>query len=578
MFTANYALLSITIVSTITSIGSMKLLINYQYTIKMLQNIYFIFFVRIGSQAFSSISALRSVYWIGNMITYPTDIFSSSQNKIDYFSPTMYPTNPTLDPSNSPSFYPTKNPSIFPSMFPTSMIPSVVPTIIPTATPSVIPSVMPTQPSVMPTIVPTQTPSSIVPTVIPSSAPSRIPSSQKPSILPSLSPSKSPSSLPTVTPSLIPSYTPTVIPSIVPTSTSTLSPTDLPMVAQTLIPSPMPTKSPSMIPSFYPSVVPTAIPSMTTTLIPSQLPPSMIPSFYPSVVPTAIPSMTPTLIPSQLPTESPSMIPSFYPSVVPTAIPTMTPTLIPSPDPTESPSMIPSFYPSVVPTAIPTMTPTLIPSPDPTESPSTIQLRTIYPTKNLRIPTSSPTTQVSVWMKRLQELLSFASISSTLSSLAHQSLYYELDNLDSTYNIQKSSCSAWSNLISNDMRTAFYLYNPMTIQMTVQTNDSLDATTDYSSYTLQCHDYENVASMVKYLTDAQITSSFKIECEGHIWRARHCNSTQVVGRSFPALCIDCDDPCSPKAQCNNNLFGREDYVIAPCVPKLCDAATQIPTI
>ena len=99
-----------------------KLVMLYYY------HIIYYYCNKIGSQALAYLTQLSCVYWLGAVITSPTDIFLGSAGGLCTLSPSAKLTVPNAAPSISPSAIFTVNPTIGPSVKPTSCSPTAVDT------------------------------------------------------------------------------------------------------------------------------------------------------------------------------------------------------------------------------------------------------------------------------------------------------------------------------------------------------------------------------------------------------------------------------------------------------------------
>jgi hypothetical protein len=114
----------------------------------------------IAAQAFGSTTTLKCVYWKGEIITTPTNIYSGSSKKLDCpFTaiPSFHPTGPSIKPTRNPTYEPSYLPTLRPSVVPT---PSPEPSKSPTCYPSTIPTTFkPTNPTARPSMTPSFNPS-----------------------------------------------------------------------------------------------------------------------------------------------------------------------------------------------------------------------------------------------------------------------------------------------------------------------------------------------------------------------------------------------------------------------------------
>eukprot|EP01034_Spumella_vulgaris_P023059 gene23059-29251_t len=132
---------------------------------------------------------------------------------------------------------------------------------------------------------------------------------------------------------------------------------------------------------------------------------------------------------------------------------------------------------------------------------------------------------------------------SITADVAHQTMYSELDVIDSTPYSLAGGCSSWTSVLSGDLEPSSYLYKASSLQMTV-----LDSLTD--------------------------TPSIRV-CQ-NASAAKYCSASIA---SLPSLCVDCADPCSKIAHCSvgHNSTVHSPFAISPCVSRGCNTSTEFPS-
>eukprot|EP01032_Pedospumella_encystans_P019810 gene19810-22517_t len=389
-------------------------------------------------------------------------------------------------------------------------------------------------------------------------------------------PSSQPSSKPTA-----PTFSPTVVPSLVPSREPSVNPSADPSVQSTGAPSRNPSAEPTITPSAQPSALPT-------------LPPTLHPTCAPSVNPTIDPTLSPSVTPTADPTVGPSAGPTIQPSRVPTVKPTAIPSGVPTAEPTDAPSQYPSFAPSAAPSVQPTSqpstkptAPTAVPSPQPTSQPTgapsishrptsrpTAASTTSEPTTLTQNPSRAPTaapslSEEALWRLELTEILATAPTVESLS-VSHRSSYYELDVASASPSTAVyGSCSDWRSSLNDDIYTSKYLYQPVSIALTVQQSLSDGVST------LRCEDVSVVSQLLSELTNpvSAVGGIVSYECANHTWVVSKC----AAGAGVPSLCVNCADPCSTASHCavSTNVSSTSPFSISPCVNTGCAPGTSL---
>eukprot|EP01032_Pedospumella_encystans_P009896 gene9896-11611_t len=243
--------------------------------------------------------------------------------------------------------------------------------------------------------------------------------------------------------------------------------------------------------------------------------------------------------------------------------PTPDPTLHPTRSPTQSPTRKPSVAPTESPTVTSSIMPTVLPG------------RTQNPSK---APTAAPSlSEEAQWRLKLSEILATAPAAEAVP-VVHRSSYYELDVASASHStLLYGSCSGWQSLLNGDVFTSRLLYQPVSIQMTVQ--ESLEAAAAPS--TVRCDSSAVVSALLESLTEATTASAVgevqSYQCGSHTWAVSKCTGAT----STPSLCVDCEDPCSAALHCSSSsaspsvLSLASPYSMAPCVTTMCPGGSSL---
>eukprot|EP01032_Pedospumella_encystans_P011337 gene11337-13184_t len=231
-------------------------------------------------------------------------------------------------------------------------------------------------------------------------------------------------------------------------------------------------------------------------------------------------------------------------------VPTQAPTRKPSVAPTESPTVVTSIKPTVLPGR--------------TQNPS-------------RAPTAAPSlSEEAQWRLKLAEILATAPAAEE-SPVVHRSSYYELDVASASPSTSLyGSCSGWQSLLNGEVFTSRLLYQPTSIQMTVQ--ESLRAGVVPSL--VRCNDSVVVNALLESLsgnTSFAVSEVRSFQCGNRLWSVGKCTGVS----SAPSLCVDCEDPCSAASHCTSLsalpsvLSLASPYSIAPCLTTMCPGGASL---
>eukprot|EP01032_Pedospumella_encystans_P025784 gene25784-29129_t len=153
-------------------------------------------------------------------------------------------------------------------------------------------------------------------------------------------------------------------------------------------------------------------------------------------------------------------------------------------------------------------------------------------------------------------------VSISVDSVYSQLLYYELYF---RYVHEVGSCAKWNQFRHSAEVTRFLtIRNVETISVTtIKQLYDYYLIADQKSDVVTCHNSTIAKQIVRRLS-GETNENVDIRCGPHDWKFRNCRD------SFPALCIDCEDPCIE--HCSN-----ERYVnfISPCrSPDVCTDAVR----
>ena len=186
-----------------------------------------------------------------------------------------------------------------------------------------------------------------------------------------------------------------------------------------------------------------------------------------------------------------------------------------------------------------------------------------------------------MWSDKMAFILSqlynsSSSSSSSSSNVSHRADYLQLRVLDNTRPLDLyGSCSRWSSYIFSDVRSSSSFLNPLSITLI-----SVVGSLDTGPTTYLCDNSQITVSISQYLsktistttssTTTTTSSPLRTSCGSHEWVVNWCSSSP--SSSFPALCVDCDDPCATNS---NSCSGG---ALNPCGPSTCGQGLNVLSI
>lgn len=161
------------------------------------------------------------------------------------------------------------------------------------------------------------------------------------------------------------------------------------------------------------------------------------------------------------------------------------------------------------------------------------------------------------------------------SKSTYQSTYFELTDTSVQPPGVYGSCAQWSSVLANDI--VAHSYSGTISSLRMMSVLSLSSTAKAFNYDFRhCGNASAAQEIVDHIqgyaaTAAELLAGVVTSCGHHKWTVKRCSTSMLL----PALCVDCEDPCSSLNHCTNDtstLHMTAPYVISPCVVDACSSA------